>query len=106
MDYKIKHDLSPELARKAAQKAADYYTEKWAKYDAQTTWTSEDQAEVSFRVKGVEVAATIDIQPDQIVVDMKKVPLLLRPFKSQALNVVQKTMSKWVDKAKNGELDA
>jgi hypothetical protein len=36
---------------------------------------------------------------------MEKVPLLLRPFKNMALDVVQKTMQKWIDKAKNGELD-
>ncbi|MEM7135862.1 MAG: polyhydroxyalkanoic acid system family protein [Myxococcota bacterium] len=105
MDYTIKHDLSPELARKAAQKAAEYYTNKWAKYDAKTTWHGEDQAEISFRVKGVDVAAKLDMQPGQIVVAMDKVPLLLRPFKSKALDVVQQTMTKWVEKAKNGELD-
>ncbi|MEM7436018.1 MAG: polyhydroxyalkanoic acid system family protein [Myxococcota bacterium] len=105
MDYTIKHDLSPELARKAAQKAAEYYTNKWAKYDAKTTWHGEDRAEISFRVKGVNVAATLDMQPGQIVVAMDKVPLLLRPFKSKALDVVQQTMVKWVEKAKNGELD-
>ncbi|MEM8609835.1 MAG: polyhydroxyalkanoic acid system family protein [Myxococcota bacterium] len=106
MDYTIKHDLSPELARKAAQKAADYYTEKWQKYNATATWHDEDHAEISFRVKGVDVAATLEMQPGQIVVDMKKVPLILRPFKKQALDVVQKTMTKWVEKAKNGELEA
>ncbi|MGB5810299.1 MAG: polyhydroxyalkanoic acid system family protein [Polyangiales bacterium] len=105
MDYTIKHDLSPELAHKAAQKAADYYTEKWAKYNAQTNWVGEDRAEISFRVKGVDVAATLDMQPGQIVVGMQKVPLLLRPFKKQALDVVQRTMTKWIEKAKNGELD-
>jgi hypothetical protein len=35
---------------------------------------------------------------------MQKVPLLLRPFKNMALDVVQKTMEKWIILAKNGEL--
>lgn len=105
MEYTIDHDLSPDLARKAAQKAADHYTQKWAKYNAKTTWPSDDRAEISFHVKGIDVAATVDMRPGQIVIDMNKVPLLLRPFKRMALDVVHKTMTKWIEKAKNGELD-
>lgn len=105
MEYTIDHDLSPDLAKRAAQKAADHYTQKWAKYNAKTTWSGDDHAEISFNVKGVEVAATVDMRPGRIVIDMKKVPLLLRPFKKQALDVVHKTMTKWIDKAKRGELE-
>ena len=104
MQHIIKHDLSPELAKKAAENAAEHYTEKWQKYDAKTTWLSDTKAEISFHVKGVNVAATIDMQPGQVVIDMQKVPLLLRPFKNMALNVVQKTMEQWIAKAKAGEL--
>ncbi len=105
MQHIIKHDLSPELAKKAAEKAAEYYTEKWAKYDAKTTWTSDSHADITFHVKGVSVAATVDMEPGQVIIDMKKVPLLLRPFKNMALDVVHKTMEKWIVRAKNGELD-
>ena len=63
MQHIIKHDLSPELAKKAADKAAEHYMAKWAKYDAKTTWLTDTHAEVTFRVKGVNVAATIDMQP-------------------------------------------
>lgn len=105
MQHIIKHDLSPELAKKAAEKAAEYYTQKWAKYDATTTWTSDTHADITFHVKGVSVAATVDMQPGQVVIDMTKVPLLLRPFKNMALDVVHKTMEKWIAMAQNGELD-
>ena len=105
MQHIIEHDLSPELAKKAADKAAEYYTQKWAKYDAKTTWTSDTHAEITFHVKGVSVAATVDLQPGQAVVDMQKVPLLLRPFKNMALDTVERTLEKWILKAKNGELD-
>jgi hypothetical protein len=104
MQHIIKHDLSPELAKKAAENAAEHYTTKWQKYDAKTTWLSDTKAEISFHVKGVHVAATIDMQPGQVVIDMQKVPLLLRPFKNMALGVVQKTMEQWIAKAKAGEL--
>ena len=82
MQQIIKHDLSPELAKKAANKAAEHYTTKWEKYDAKTTWLDDSHAEITFRVKGASVVATIDMQPGQVVVDMQKVPLLLRPFKN------------------------
>ena len=104
MQHIIKHDLSPELAKKAAEKAAEHYTSKWEKYDAKTTWLSDTNAEISFRVKGVSVVASIDMQPGQAVIDMQKVPFLLRPFKNMALDVVQQTMEKWIAKAKAGEL--
>ena len=105
MEHIIKHDLSPELAKKAADKAAEYYTKKWEKYDAKSTWVTDDKAEITFRVKGVNVAATVEMQPGQAVIEMQKVPLLLRPFKNMALDVVQRTMEKWMERAKNGELD-
>ncbi|HET6416569.1 MAG TPA: polyhydroxyalkanoic acid system family protein [Polyangiales bacterium] len=104
MEHIIKHDLSPELAKKAAEKAAEHYTQKWQKYNAKTTWVTDSKAEITFHVKGVHVAATVDMQPGQAVIEMDKVPLLLRPFKNMALDVVQKTMQKWIDKAKSGEL--
>ena len=105
MEYTIEHDLDAELARKAASRAAEHYTAKWAKYNAKTTWSSQDHADITFHVKGVDVAATVDLKPGLVVIDMKKVPLLLRPFKKMALDIVHKTMSKWIDRAKAGELD-
>jgi hypothetical protein len=104
MQHIIEHDLSPELAKRAADKAAEHYTAKWEKYDTTTTWTDDTHAEISFRVKGVGVSATVDMQPGQVVIDMQQVPLLLRPFKNMALDVVHKIMEKWIVKAKNGEL--
>ena len=105
MEHIITHDLSPELAKKAANKAAEHYTKKWEKYDAKTTWVTDDKAEIAFRVKGVNVSATIEMQPGRAVIEMQKVPLLLRPFKSMALDVVHRTMEKWIERARNGELD-
>ena len=104
MQHIIKHDLSPDLAKKAATRAAEHYTKKWEKYDAKSTWVTDTKAEITFRVKGVSVAATVDMQPGQAVIEMQKVPLLLRPFKNMALDVVHRMMEKWIDRARNGEL--
>ena len=104
MQHIIKHDLSPDLAKRAAEKAAEHYTAKWERYDARTTWLSDTHVEITFHVKGVSVAATIDMEPGQAVIAMQKVPFLLRPFKNMALDVVQRMMEKWIAKAKRGEL--
>ena len=104
MQHIIKHDLSPDLAKRAAEKAAEHYTAKWEKYDAKTTWLSDTHAEITFRVKGVSVAATVDMEPGRAVIDMQKVPFLLRPFQNMALDVVQRMMEKWIAKAQRGEL--
>ncbi|NNE19227.1 MAG: hypothetical protein HKN10_12205 [Myxococcales bacterium] len=105
MEHIIKHDLSPELAKKAADKAAEHYTKKWEKYDAKSTWVTDDTAEITFRVKGVNVSASVEMQPGQAVIEMQKVPLLLRPFKNMALDVVHRMMAKWIERARNGELE-
>lgn len=104
MKHIVKHDLSPELTRKACEKAIERYTAKWQKYDAKATWVSDTHVEVAFSVKGVHPKATVDLEPGQLVMDMH-VPLLLRPFKNKALSVIEQVIQKWMTKAKNGELD-
>ena len=104
MKHVIKHDLDFELAKKAAVKAAERYTAKFAKYDAKTEWTSDTHADISFKVKGLDLSASMDLEPNQMSVDME-VPFLLRPFKRKALSVVEEVIQKWINKAKNGELD-
>ncbi len=104
MRHIIKHELSPELAKKASAAAADHYTAKFAKYDASTEWVSDTHADISFHVKGMDVGATIDLEPGQLVVDME-VPLMLLPFKKKALSVIEEVIEKWIRKAKDGELD-
>jgi hypothetical protein len=105
MEHIIEHDLSPELAKKAAEKAAEHYTQKWEKYDAKAVWANDTHVDITFNVKGVNVAASVDLEPGRAVVEMQKVPMLLRPFKNMALDAVQRTLEKWIARAKNGELD-
>ncbi len=103
MKHIVRHDLSPELAKKAAEGAIERYTKKWEKYDARAEWKSDTHAEVSFKVKGIHATATVDLEPNQLVMDMS-VPLILRPFKNKALNVIEEVVQKWVRKARDGEL--
>lgn len=104
MKHCIKHDLSPELARKAVAKAAERYTEKWEKYDAKVNWVNEDKADITFHVKGMNVAAHLELIPGQATIEMD-VPFVLRPFRKKALSVVEEVIQKWIGKAQRGELD-
>jgi len=103
MKHAVKHDLSPELAKKALEKALDSYQERFASYSPKMTWTTPSHVDVSFNAKGVKLNGTVDLEPNQIVFDLD-VPFLLRPFKSQAMEMMDTQIRKWSEKAKRGEL--
>jgi len=103
MKHAVKHDLSPELAKKALERALESYTERFAAYSPKMTWTSETHVDAAFNAKGIKLAGTVDLEPGQITFDLD-VPFLLRPFKSQALDLMESQIRKWSEKAKRGEL--
>jgi hypothetical protein len=103
MEHRIEHDLSPELARKAVTKAVESYSEQFGKYDPRVQWQGEDQVEVGFTVKGLTLSGKLRLEPKAIVVDMD-VPLLLRPFRSKAIDVIDGQVKAWIQKAKTGEV--
>lgn len=104
MKHAVKHDLSPELAKKALDKALESYKERFASYSPRAVWTTDKHVDVSFSAKGISLKGTIDLEPNQIVMDLD-VPFLLRPFKNQALELVETQIQKWSEKAKRGQLD-
>ncbi len=103
MKHSVPHDLPLPLAKKAADAALNSYRERFAEYDPQIAWVSERLAEVTFRVKGMSMKGSFEIQDAAVDMDME-VPLLLRPFKSKALEVIEEQITKWIDKARRGEL--
>lgn len=103
MKHSVPHDLSLDLAKKAADAALQSYKARFAEYDPQICWVSERLAEVSFRAKGLSMKGSFEIRDTAIDMDME-VPLLLRPFRSKALEVIEEQIRKWIDKARKGEL--
>lgn len=103
MKHAVPHDLSPELARKATEKALESYQERFPDYAPKAVWTTPTHVDVTFSAKGVKLKGTIDLEPRQILMDLE-VPFLLRPFKSQALDLIESQIRKWSEKAKRGEL--
>lgn len=103
MKHAVPHDLNPELAKKALTKALESYQERFASYSPKTRWTSETHVDITFSAKGISLSGAIDLEPRQIVFDLE-VPFLLRPFKSQAMELMDSQIRKWSEAAKRGEL--
>jgi hypothetical protein len=99
----MSHDLSPELARKVAERAFDAYREKYASYDPKLTWQTPDSASVSFSAKGVSLKGKVELSPGKITFELD-VPFVLRLFQSKAIAVIERELAYWRDKAKSGEL--
>ena len=103
MKHSVSHDLSFDLAKKAATKALESYQARFADYEPTISWEGDRRAEVTFAVKGMNLKGAFDILDDRIDIDME-VPLLLRPFRQKALDVIEGEITKWVAKARTGEI--
>lgn len=103
MKHTVPHDLSMDLARKAADHALASYQQRFPQYEPKVTWTTDNTARVEFHVTGMSFNGLFEILPKDISMDME-VPFLLRPFKNKALDIIENEIRTWVQKAKNGEI--
>ena len=103
MEHRVPHDVGRELAKKATVRAFEEYSKKYAEYNPKTTWKGDYKANVAFSVKGMNLSGSIDVRDKEVALDLD-VPFLLRPFKGTALEVIEREIKVWVQKAKNGEL--
>jgi hypothetical protein len=99
----VPHDLSFDLAKKAADAALQSYKQRFPDYDPQVTWSDEKTAHVALKAKGMAMKGIFEINADNIAMDME-VPFLLKPFKQKALEVIEEQIKMWIAKAKSGEL--
>jgi hypothetical protein len=63
------------------------------------TWKGPNKADISFKVKGMALSGSLEVLASSIDLDID-VPFLLRPFKSQALGVIEGEINEWIKKAK------
>ncbi len=103
MKHFVRHDLPPDLARKAAEAAIQSYTERFSEYHPTVQWVTDQLAEVAFKVKGVALKAKVELHDDAIAADMD-VPFLLRMFQKKATEIIDGEIQTWIGKAKAGEL--
>lgn len=103
MRHAVAHDLDLATSRKAADRAWQSYSERFAKYSPTINWVSDHKATVGFNAKGIKLAGELELKKGAIELDLD-VPLLLRPFRKRALEVIEEEILKWVQKAKSGEI--
>jgi Putative polyhydroxyalkanoic acid system protein (PHA_gran_rgn) len=99
MKHTVPHDLGQVRAKKVAESALAAYAQKYANYSPQVTWKGPNKADISFKVKGMALSGSLEVLPSSIDLDID-VPFLLRPFKSQALGVIEGEINDWIKKAK------
>jgi hypothetical protein len=100
MKHSVPHDLGQERAKKVAESALSTYAQKYANYSPQVTWKGPNRAEIGFKVKGMSLNGSLEVLDRSIDLDID-VPFLLRPFKSQALGVIEGEINEWIKKAKS-----
>ena len=105
MKHKIHHGLDLDLAKRAIGEAMKAYSARFSEFNPTFGWTTETKGEVGFRAKGVKVQGEIEIVGPEITVDLE-VPFILRVFKGKAIKVIEEEVKMWVEKARNGELQA
>jgi len=103
MKHSVPHTLGLETARKVVRAAFENYSQRFSDFTPQATWASEDKANVSFAAKGMSIDGKIEVRPNSIDIDLD-VPFLLRPFQGKAVEVIEREINKWADKAAKGEL--
>ena len=61
------------------------------------------RVELAFTVKGKTLDGSLTVEPRKVVVQMD-VPLLFRVFQGKAIDIIEREVQKWIDRAKSGEL--
>lgn len=103
MRHVVRHGLGTEAATQAIRTAWVSYAERFARFAPKATWSSPTRAQVAFVVPGGTVSGTLEVTTEDIVIDLE-VPLMLRPFKGKAVEVVEREIATWVDRARRGSL--
>jgi Putative polyhydroxyalkanoic acid system protein (PHA_gran_rgn) len=103
MKHTVPHGLDDALARRTVEKALASYRQKYPHAKVDLSWNDESSATLVIGAKGVEVKGEVAITGSNFTFDFN-VPLLLRPFKSKALEVIDREVNVWIGRAKAGEL--
>jgi Putative polyhydroxyalkanoic acid system protein (PHA_gran_rgn) len=103
MKHSVPHDLGRAKAKRVAEAAWGSYSSRFSSYNPTCDWQNEYSANIGFKVKGIALKGAIDVGEQEIALDLD-VPFLLRPFKGQALKVIEEEIQRWIGKSRAGEL--
>ncbi len=103
MKHVIQHDLDTSTAKRVVDRAFEEYKSRFADYNPTLNWAHERRADVSFNAKGIKLNGAMHVEEKEIGLELD-VPFLLRPFQKKAIEIIDREVRHWVDKAKKGEL--
>ncbi len=103
MKHAVKHSLDDATARRACEAAWQSYSTRFAEYKPQADWVTDKRCNIQFSVKGATLKGVLGIVPGAIELELD-VPFLFRPFKKKAIDVIEREIKVWVNKAERGEL--
>jgi hypothetical protein len=98
MEHVIAHQLDLAAARGIADRAFAEYSTRFARYTPTLRWVTEHRGEASFTAAGYTLTGSIEIAENKITLNLD-VPLLLRPFKKIAVDIVDREVKRWLDQA-------
>ena len=104
MKHRIAHDLSLDLARRATRAALDAYRENFPQFSPGGNWVNDDQADVWFVTPVGRIEGSITVESSNVLLTLDKLPWAARPFRRQAIRIVEDEVKAWIQKAKDGEL--
>ena len=103
MQHRIPHGLDHELARRATRAALESYRERFAGHEPGGVWNTLDHGTIWFKAAGLRLEGTIEVTDEAILLDLE-VPLVFRPIRKLALEVIEREVEAWIERARHGEL--
>lgn len=101
--HRIPHDLDHPLARRVARRALESYRDQFPELKPGGEWTDPDHARLWFTAPGARLEGRVKVLASAIELELD-VPFLFRPFRKQAIRVIEEEVREWIERAKAGEL--
>jgi len=103
MKQTIQHGLDMPTAKRVTERAFAEYQKRYPEYHPSLCWVTDQQADVAFNAKGVKLGGTMALAPGSIALELD-VPFLFRPFQKKALDIIDREVRVWLEKARTGEI--
>jgi hypothetical protein len=102
MKHVVRHDLELGLAKKAAERALEAYSNRFHEHGPTVCWNGE-KADIRFAVKGITLCGSVEVDAHTFALSLD-VPLLFRVFRKKAIDIIETEIKRWIERAKRGEL--
>ncbi len=103
MKQVIQHELDLPTAKRVAERAFAEYQARYPEYQPSLRWVSDTRADVTFNAKGIKLGGALALRQGSIELELD-VPFLFRPFQKKALEVIDREVRIWLEKARAGAL--